>query len=202
MIGLVTAALAAVPDIDVFFEIPALASVPATYTSEDEDGIQVYRDPRLALRLGLGGVVLLPMQPQGRTIIAGGVNLWSAVWEHEPEEVGVAVWEEWVGAGWRWEPSQPEARIQGWWEIGGAVYVQQVLPTYFAGILVATPGAWFAGGVTLGTGAVRPQIALRTGFVHPGASATGGTSNTPDDFLWTWNAGRVYFDAQVGAAFR
>lgn len=200
MIGLAVALAA--PPMELFVEIPAAATQPVAFTAETETGELAWRDPLHQFRLGLGLGVAGVTVDNGALMVSGGLNLWSSAWEHTPETFGVAVWEEWLGVAWRWETARPEAVVKGWWEFGGAIYVQQVLPTWFPGILVATPGMWTAGGATFGVGAVRPQVGLRAGFVHPGATADGASSNTPDDFAWTWNAGRAYVLAQVGVAFR
>lgn len=202
MIPLLVAVALAEPRGDVYVQYPAFQSVPATYATVDDAGLETAASPDLRFDLGLGTAWELGKDPRGGLLLSGGADLWSRTWTHEPEDFGVAVWDGWVGLGWRGrgEPIGP-ARVQAWVDGSVTLHTQLLLPTWYDGVVTTTPGMNLGMGTFVGRGPVRPTVGAQAGFVLGNARTSGMTSNTPDGFSWSWHASRAWVRLQAGVSF-
>lgn len=198
---LVGLALAA-PRGELWAQYPAIDTGGGRFYTVDASGALVTRDPSLAFRLGAGGGLELGGHPAGGPLVSAGVDLHSRTWEHTPEPFGVSTWDGWLGLGWRGRgPTTGKAGVSAWADASVTVHTQLLLPTWYDGLITTTPGAQVGMGMSAGRGAVQPFLGGQVGFVVGNAQTGGQTSNTSDDFAWTWNARRAWLRVMAGASF-
>lgn len=187
-------------DVSVHAPLAQVAPVDWT-TAEPPTGTLVARDPYQRLAGGLRVARGARAGDWRGLVLGAGIDYWGATWEHEPLDFGAQVWDTNLFVGWRTEERAEPGALEPWVDGGIALHTQLMVPTWYPRVLWVSPGAWLGGGITVGRAAVRPTLALHTGFVVGGAKESGATATTVQDFTWAWGAGRAWVRGELGVAF-
>lgn len=180
------------------------ASTGGVQVWEEVDGAPVVLEAEPGMP-ALGLALAAPIQlKRSRLLIEVRGEGTSAHWESRP-----AVTAGWgmFGAdmGWRWGRAEGAGSVpglvEGWWGAGGGARIGWMVAEPWSPWMAWGIGSTTSGGLTFGTGRVRPMFEARLGLDIVAEAVTGTLDTAVVDMGWTWTPMAFNLAIRAGAAF-
>lgn len=180
------------------------ASTGGVQVWEEVDGAPVVLEAEDGMPT-LGLALTAPIQlKRSRLLIEVRGEGRSAHWESRPSVT--AGWGMFgADMGWRWGPAEGAGSVPGlvetWWGAGGGARLGWMVAEPWSPWMAWGIGSTTSGGLSFGTGRVRPMVEVRLGLDIVAEAVTGTLDTAVVDMGWTWTPMAFNLAIRAGAGF-